>query len=147
MSELDIGLSVALGIGLAAATGFRLFLPMLIKGPAPESGVSDVPLDLPDAPKGQFETRELPLVGPGEAPKGGAVGMTAPADPDQLPTVDTTATQPALRIAGMLRPRPVGMTPGWTAFEVFDVSASRFASCFAKSRFASLDWPYAVHGL
>ncbi len=68
-----------------------IFLPMLIKGPAPESGVSDVPLDLPDAPKGQFETRELPLVGPGEAPQGGAVGMTATADPDKLPTVDTTA--------------------------------------------------------
>lgn len=30
MSELDIALSIALGVGLAAATGLRLFLPLLI---------------------------------------------------------------------------------------------------------------------
>lgn len=59
-----------------------IFLPMLIKGPAPESGVSDVPLDLPDAPKGEFETRELPLVTPGAAPASGIVGMDATA-PDE----------------------------------------------------------------
>lgn len=58
-----------------------IFLPMLIKGPAPDSGVSDVPLDVPAAPGGQYETRELPLVAPGNAPAGGVVGMerTAPA--------------------------------------------------------------------
>ena len=54
-----------------------IFLPMLIKGPAPESGLSDVSLTSPDAPKGEFETRELPLVSPGDAPRGGAVGMSA----------------------------------------------------------------------
>jgi uncharacterized protein DUF4126 len=30
MSELDIALSVALGVGLAAATGFRVFVPLLV---------------------------------------------------------------------------------------------------------------------
>ena len=30
MSNLDLGMSMALGIGLAAATGFRLFLPLLV---------------------------------------------------------------------------------------------------------------------
>ena len=30
MSIADLGLSIALGIGLAAATGFRLFLPLLV---------------------------------------------------------------------------------------------------------------------
>jgi hypothetical protein len=30
MSNADFGLSIALGIGLAAATGFRLFLPLLV---------------------------------------------------------------------------------------------------------------------
>ena len=30
MSNLDLAMSVALGIGLAAATGFRLFLPLLV---------------------------------------------------------------------------------------------------------------------
>lgn len=60
-----------------------IFLPMLIKGPAPDSGVSDVPLAVPAAPDGGFETRELPLVVPGNAPNGGAVGL------------DNTASAPA----------------------------------------------------
>lgn len=38
MSELDFALSVALGVGLAAATGFRLFLPMLVVSVAAYSG-------------------------------------------------------------------------------------------------------------
>ncbi|MFC6841272.1 SPOR domain-containing protein [Xanthomonas theicola] len=60
-----------------------IFLPMLVKGPAPDSGVANVPLKVPDAPAdGQFQTRELPLVTPGDAPTGGAVGMAgAPAAP------------------------------------------------------------------
>jgi hypothetical protein len=38
VSDLDIGVSVALGIGLAAATGFRVFLPMLVVSAAAYSG-------------------------------------------------------------------------------------------------------------
>ena len=38
MSELDLGLSVALGIALAAATGLRLFLLMLVVSTAAYSG-------------------------------------------------------------------------------------------------------------
>jgi hypothetical protein len=38
MSELDLGLSVALGVGLAAATGLRLFLPMLVVSVAAYTG-------------------------------------------------------------------------------------------------------------
>jgi hypothetical protein len=38
MSELDLGLSIALGVGLAAATGLRLFLPMLVVSVAAYSG-------------------------------------------------------------------------------------------------------------
>jgi hypothetical protein len=34
MSNPDLALSIALGVGLAAATGFRIFLPMLIVGVA-----------------------------------------------------------------------------------------------------------------
>jgi cell division septation protein DedD len=52
-----------------------IFLPMLVQGPAPDSGVSDVPLSMPDAPRGDYETRDLPLVMPGSTPDGGAVGM------------------------------------------------------------------------
>ena len=73
-----------------------IFLPMLVKGPAPESGVSDVPLDIPAEPKADAATRDLPLTSPGAAPQAGAVGMptasTEPAtsDPgqgDAFPTV------------------------------------------------------------
>src|SRR3954468_21675370 len=52
-----------------------IFLPMLVQGPAPDSGVSDVPLSMPDAPRTDYETRDLPLVTPGNTPDGGAVGM------------------------------------------------------------------------
>jgi hypothetical protein len=38
MSDSDLALSIALGIGLAAATGFRVFLPMLITSAAAYSG-------------------------------------------------------------------------------------------------------------
>jgi hypothetical protein len=38
MSEFDLGLSVALGVGLAAATGLRLFLPMLMMSVAAYTG-------------------------------------------------------------------------------------------------------------
>lgn len=77
-----------------------IFLPMLIKGPAPESGVGDVSLELPPGPDGDFETRELPLVTPGATPGGGVVGMDVPGavpDDGSLPMVD--AGQPAARDA------------------------------------------------
>lgn len=71
-----------------------IFLPMLIQGPAPDSGVSDVPLTMPDAPAGQYETRELPLVTPGDVPEGGAVGMdTTP--PDAANPANAAATPSA----------------------------------------------------
>ena len=38
MSNLDLGLSIALGVGLAAATGFRLFLPLLVLSAAAWTG-------------------------------------------------------------------------------------------------------------
>jgi uncharacterized protein DUF4126 len=38
MSNLDLALSIGLGIGLAAATGFRLFLPLLILSVAAYTG-------------------------------------------------------------------------------------------------------------
>src|SRR5690606_5415131 len=68
-----------------------IFLPMLVQGPAPDSGVADVPLDVPAAPAGEFETRDLPLVDlearPDTSevePENGVVGM--PSSP-----VETTA--------------------------------------------------------
>lgn len=67
-----------------------IFLPMLIKGPAPESGAADVPLDMPAEPRDGMRTMEIPLGEP--AP---AAPRPAPADPDALPTVDTTTAAPA----------------------------------------------------
>ena len=55
-----------------------VFLPMLVKGPAPDSGVSDVPLDSPKAPDASVKTQELPLDVPGAVGKNGATGMPAP---------------------------------------------------------------------
>ena len=43
MSDLHLPLSIVLGVGLAAATGFRVFLPMLIVGVVAYSG--HLPLD------------------------------------------------------------------------------------------------------
>ena len=74
---MDTGLKQRL-IGAAVLIALAvIFLPMLVKGPAPDSGVSDVSIKMPDAPDGETETRELPLVMPGDVPKGGAVGMNA----------------------------------------------------------------------
>lgn len=67
-----------------------IFLPMLVQGPAPESGAADVPLEMPAVPSGDFETRELPLVTPSAAPQGGAVGLDIGAPDGELPTVDTS---------------------------------------------------------
>jgi cell division septation protein DedD len=108
-----------------------IFLPMLIKGPAPASGVSEVSLTLPDAPQGEYETRELPLVTPGKTPSGGALGMTAPTDGDALPTVDTTTAtssgSPAAAPGG-------GMLPAATAGGDYAVSFGSYASSADAAR-------------
>jgi len=61
---------------------------MLVKGPAPDSGVASVPISAPAAPSdGQFETRELPLV----APTGAATGLQGASTTQPLQDgVDTT---------------------------------------------------------
>ncbi|ARR11142.1 SPOR domain-containing protein [Xanthomonas citri] len=82
-----------------------IFLPMLVKGPAPSSGVAHVPLEAPAAPaNGEFETRELPLVTPGNAPAGGALGMAgAPApvqnNPDAADLAAPSSTPSAPEVA------------------------------------------------
>ena len=38
MSSFDLGLSIVLGVALAAATGFRVFLPMLVVSMASYTG-------------------------------------------------------------------------------------------------------------
>lgn len=84
-----------------------IFLPMLVKGPAPDSGVRDVALSAPAAPaNGQFETRELPLVTPPASSGVAASGMPAvqplQANPDaaDLANPDSTAALPPSAAAG-----------------------------------------------
>lgn len=57
-----------------------IFLPLLVKGPAPDSGVSGVSLRIPAEPAnaGGTVTEDLPLDAPGTVPPGGVVGMPAP---------------------------------------------------------------------
>ncbi|AOH35041.1 SPOR domain-containing protein [Luteimonas sp. JM171] len=73
-----------------------IFLPMLVKGPAPDSGVSDLSLDLPERPRDSGTvTRDLPLVAPRPRPDDGALGLgarqrgAAGTEDGALPTVDT----------------------------------------------------------
>jgi cell division septation protein DedD len=72
-----------------------IFLPMLVKGPAPDSGAADVPLSMPATPDTGMETREIPLAGPVDAPAGGAVGMPVDAgDGDAAAVQDAAGVQP-----------------------------------------------------
>ena len=78
-----------------------IFLPMLVQGPAPDSGVSNVPLTMPPAPRGDTETRDLPLVTPGETPAGGAVGLAPPVPADAAPSTQQGTTSPAATEAAL----------------------------------------------
>lgn len=108
--SMDSGLKQRL-IGAAVLIALAvIFLPMLVKGPAPESGVADLPLALPDAPaaRGETVTRDLPLIAPPPAPEDGGVlearrrgdaDAPPPRAAGEFPTVDTggddDAAQPA----------------------------------------------------
>lgn len=82
-----------------------VFLPMLVKGPAPDGGAADVPLDTPKTPEGQFETHELPLAGAGATPAETAPGtqpqaLPAPAGPAPAGPAATTPP-PATNASGL----------------------------------------------
>ncbi|HET8819607.1 MAG TPA: SPOR domain-containing protein, partial [Xanthomonadaceae bacterium] len=126
-----------------------IFLPMLIQGPAPESGAADVSLEVPARPGSDFETREIPLVSPGAAPEGGALGMDADAGNRVLPTVDTAvvdldaagaaaaANDPAAEAGPANEAAPPeddsGMFPPPTAGGDYAVSFGSFSSAAAAS--------------
>ena len=91
---MDAGLKQRL-IGAAVLVALAvIFLPMLVKGPAPDSGVSDLSMRVPDAPESGYRTVDLPLVVPAGAPEGGALGTPQPLDDGQLATVDTATAPP-----------------------------------------------------
>lgn len=94
-NPMDAGLKQRL-IGAAVLVALAvIFLPMLVKGPAPDSGVSDLSMRMPDAPEGGYRTVDLPLVVPADAPEGGVLGTPQPLEDGQLPTVDTATAPPA----------------------------------------------------
>ena len=99
-----------------------IFLPMLIKGPAPDSGVSDVPLTVPATPGGQYETRELPLVTPGNAPAGGVVGMD-----NDAPAASTSASE-AIPLGATPTDSSAPMLPASTAGGNFAVNFGAYAT-------------------
>ena len=102
-----------------------IFLPMLIKGPAPDSGVSDVPLETPAAPNGQYETRELPLVTPGNAPSGGVVGLEN-ATPANAASAAPAASSEAVPLGAA--PAAAEMLPASTAGGNFAVNFGAYAT-------------------
>ncbi|WP_374557624.1 SPOR domain-containing protein [Thermomonas sp.] len=73
-----------------------IFLPLLVKGPAPDSGVSDVSLRVPPEPKAPdgTVTQDLPLVAPSAAPAGGVSGMPEAATPVEAASA-APAAEPA----------------------------------------------------
>jgi len=102
-----------------------IFLPMLIKGPAPDSGASDVSLAVPGVPGGQYETRELPLVTPGSAPAGGVIGLdnSAPAGNSAPSSADAVVlAQPATD------PASAAMLPATTAGGSLAVNFGAYAT-------------------
>ena len=100
-----------------------IFLPMLIKGPAPDSGVSDVPLAVPATPGGQYETRELPLVTPGDAPAGGVVGMD-----NDAPGVSASASEAVPLGVAPATSTTGAMLPASTAGGNFAVNFGAYAT-------------------
>ncbi|WP_374247722.1 SPOR domain-containing protein [Thermomonas sp.] len=96
-----IGAVVLIALGV-------IFLPMLVKGPAPDSGVSDVSLRVPAEPKSAdgMVTQDLPLAAPAAAPANGVSGMpgtlpdAAPASPPTAASADPASASLAAVAAG-----------------------------------------------
>jgi cell division septation protein DedD len=106
-----------------------IFLPMLIKGPAPDSGVSDVSLKVPNEPAGQFV--EIPLNVPGNTPTGGAVGLQQ--QPQAIPPPQSNATPdstPSNSVPPNNAPaaKPAAMLPASVASGDYAVSFGAYAS-------------------
>ena len=109
MKQRLVGAVVLVALGV-------IFLPMLVKGPAPDSGVSDVSLDVPAEPKqaGDMQTIDLPLETPAGASAAGATGMPDPAaaQPVATPAVPAaTRTAAAFSATSATMPRSVTWPP------------------------------------
>lgn len=82
-----------------------IFLPKLIVGHDLSSTAADVSLKMPNAPGGDFQTKELPLVTPATGvPQGGVVGMDA-----SHPASAELASAAAQPVDANGQPRPAGV--------------------------------------
>ena len=72
-----------------------IFVPMIVIGPEQKGAAdaADLPIEVPDAPDGEFVTREIPLGATvATAPAADGVIAANPDDPNALATVDADAT-------------------------------------------------------
>src|SRR5690606_7385572 len=105
-----------------------IFLPMLVQGPAPDSGVADVSMRVPDAPSGEYQTRELPLLAP-------------PSDASRGP-LPSPAQEPAAAAAAddapAARPDPASAAGQWAVSFGAYASAADADAVLARLRQAGL---------
>jgi cell division septation protein DedD len=123
-------------VGAAVLVGLAvIFLPMLVQGPAPDSGVADLPLSMPPAPQAGFETRDLPLVGPPAGTTEGVATGTSPDAPatatpsvqsDTLPQVDAIPPEPEApdTPASTQAPQRVDVPPAAAATTMFPAATA-----------------------
>ncbi len=109
-----------------------IFLPMLIQGPAPDSGVADVSTRVPPAPGGEYETRELPLLGPDAARAAGEAALPAPAVSTEVAVDAPSAAAPA-------RPDPAVAAGQWAVSFGAYASARDADAVLSRLRQAGLD--------
>jgi cell division septation protein DedD len=110
-----------------------IFLPMLVQGPAPDSGVADVSTRVPPAPGGEYETRELPLLGPDAAKAAGAPALPAPAASTAVASPDAPAA------AAPAQPDPAVAAGEWAVSFGAYASARDADAVLARLRQAGLD--------
>ncbi|WP_028920776.1 SPOR domain-containing protein [Pseudoxanthomonas suwonensis] len=110
-----------------------IFLPMLVQGPAPDSGVADVSTRVPPTPGGEYETRELPLV-PGAADP----ALPAPAT-EAAPAPAETAAQDAAAPAAAGKPDPAEAAGQWAVTFGAYASARDADTVLSRLRQAGLE--------
>lgn len=88
-----------------------IFLPMFLVSHDKNNAAADVPLSVPNAPGGDFQTRELPLVAPANGvPQGGVVGMDA-----SHPAVPAAVANTGASVDANGLPLPAGVQPASAA--------------------------------
>ena len=110
-----------------------IFLPMLVQGPAPDSGVADVSTRVPPTPGGEYETRELPLV-PGAADP----ALPAPAS-EAAPAPAETTAQDAVAPAAAGKPDPAEAAGQWAVTFGAYASARDADTVLSRLRQAGLE--------